>query len=220
MHLDVLYHNASILVVNKPSGLLVHRGWGRESVVLVDLVRDLTETDKVHPVQRLDRGASGAILFALDPDTARILQDLSQAGDVEKTYLALVRGHPPKEGIIEHPIPRRQNGPRVPARTTFRRLASQSCQPREVSLVEVVPHSGRLHQIRRHMKHIDHPLIGDSNYGRTELNREVAACYGLGRLALHCQAISLKLPGKPEPLKIDAPLPADLSDPLKKMGFF
>jgi tRNA pseudouridine65 synthase len=88
-----------------------------------------------------------------------------------------------------------------------------------VSLVEVVPHTGRLHQIRRHMKHIDHPLIGDSNYGRTELNREMAARYGLGRLALHCQAISLKPPGKSEPLKIDAPLPADLSDPLKKMGF-
>ena len=91
MHLDVLYHSASILVVNKPSGLLVHRGWGRESLVLVDLVRDLTGADRVHPVQRLDRGASGAIVFALDPDTARMLQDLE---DFEKSYLALVRGRP------------------------------------------------------------------------------------------------------------------------------
>jgi tRNA pseudouridine65 synthase len=217
MNLDVLYQDKSILVVNKPSGLLVHRGWGRESLVLVDLVREYTSADRVHPVQRLDRGASGAIVFALDPDTARMLQDLDE---FEKSYQALVRGHPPQEGIIDHPIPRRVHGPRVPARTTFRLVASQSCQPREVSLVEVVPHSGRLHQIRRHMKHIDHPLIGDSNYGRTELNRDMAARYGLGRLALHCQAISLKPPGKSELQRIEAPLPADLSDPLKKMGFF
>jgi tRNA pseudouridine65 synthase len=216
MHLDVLYHNASILVVNKPSGLLVHRGWGRESVVLVDLVREYTGADRVHPVQRLDRGASGAIVFALDPGTARMLQEMDE---FEKSYLALVRGHPPDEGTIDHPIPRRLNGPRVPAKTAFRRLASQSCQPREVSLVEVVPQTGRLHQIRRHMKHIDHPLIGDSNYGRTELNREMAARYGLGRLALHCQAAILMPPGKSEQLRIDCPLPADLSDPLKKIGF-
>jgi tRNA pseudouridine65 synthase len=217
MHLDVLYHNASILVVNKPSGLLVHRGWGRESVVLVDLVREYTGADRVHPVQRLDRGASGAIVFAEDPGTARMLQEMD---DFEKSYLALVRGHPPDEGIIDHPIPRRVNGPRVTAQTRFRRLASQSCQPREVSLVEAVPQTGRLHQIRRHLKHIDHPLIGDSNYGRTELNREMAARYGLGRLALHCQSVRLKLPENPEPLKIDAQLPADLLDPLKNMGFF
>jgi len=217
MHLDVLYHDASILVVNKPSGLLVHRGWGRDSLVLVDLVREFTQADRVHPVHRLDRGASGAILFALDPGTARVLQDQE---DLEKTYLALVRGHPPDEGIIDHPIPRRQNGPRVPAKTTFRRIDSKSCRPRETSLVEAVPHTGRLHQIRRHLKHIDHPLIGDSNYGRTELNREIAARYGLSRLALHCRSIKLKLPQKAKTLEIDAPLPADLSDPLGKMGFF
>lgn len=217
MDLDVLYHNASILVVNKPSGLLVHRGWGRAPVVLVDLVRDMTGADRVHPVQRLDRGASGAIVFALDPGTARMLQNLD---GFRKSYLALVRGHPPEEGIIDHPIPRRQNGPRVPANTWFRRLKSADCRPREVSLVEAVPHTGRLHQIRRHLKHINHPLIGDSNYGRTELNREMAARYGLARLALHCQSVVLKLPENPEPLRIDAPLPADLSDPLKIMGLF
>jgi tRNA pseudouridine65 synthase len=217
MHLDVLYHSASILVVNKPSGLLVHRGWGRESVVLVDLVRKFADQPQVHPIQRLDRGASGAIVFALDPGTARMLQELDE---FEKSYLALVRGHPPREGIIDHPIPRRVNGPRVPAKTAFRLVASVNCQPREVSLVEAVPSTGRLHQIRRHLKHINHPLIGDSNYGRTELNREMSARYGLGRLALHCRAVSLKLPENPEPLRIEAPLPADLSDPLKKIGFF
>jgi len=217
VHLDVLYHNASILVVNKPSGLLVHRGWGRAPVVLVDLVRELTGADRVHPVQRLDRGTSGAIVFALDPDTARMLQE--RAG-FEKRYLALVRGHPPEEGIIDHAIPRRPHGPRVPAKTWFRRVDSADCQPRELSLVEVVPHTGRLHQIRRHLKHIGHPLIGDSNYGRTELNREIAARYGLGRLALHCQAVTLEPPENPQPVRIDAPLPVDLSDPLKKMGFF
>jgi tRNA pseudouridine65 synthase len=219
MRLEVLYHNGSILVANKPAGMLVHRGWGREPVVLVDLVREHAQQRRVHPAQRLDRGASGAIVFALDPDAARRLQEMSTGGDFVKIYLALVRGRPPAEGVIDHPIPRRPGGPRVPARTEFRCLASASCQPRDVSLVEAVPRSGRLHQIRRHLKHIDHPLIGDSNYGRTELNREMAARYGLFRLALHCQAVSLKLPGNSEAVRIDAPLPADLSDPLKKIGF-
>lgn len=217
---DILFRDESILVVNKPSGMLVHRGWGRAPVVLVDLVREYSSRRRVHPIQRLDRGASGAVMFALDPQTARVLQDLSAAGDFTKSYLALVRGRPPAEGIIDHPIPRRPGGPRVPAMTEFRCLASQSCEPRDVSLVEAVPRTGRLHQIRRHLKHIDHPLIGDSNYGRTELNRELSARYGLGRLALHCQAISLKIPGNSEPLRIDAPLPVDLSDPLKRIGFF
>jgi tRNA pseudouridine65 synthase len=216
---DVLFRDESILVVNKPSGMLVHRGWGRAPVVLVDLVRNLTEMNRVHPVQRLDRGASGAILFALDPETARRLQNLSANGDLIKSYLALVRGRPPAEGIIDHPIPRRPGGPRVPAMTEFRCLASVSCQPRDVSLVAAVPRTGRLHQIRRHLKHIDHPLIGDSNYGRTELNREMSARYGLGRLALHCRAITLKMPGNQAPLQIDAPIPSDLTDPLGKIGF-
>ena len=220
MDLDVLYHSASILVVNKPSGMLVHRGWGQAPVVLVDLVRKHTNQGRVHPVQRLDRGASGAILFALDPQTARVLQDMSANGDFTKSYLALVRGRPPPEGIIDHPIPRRPGGPRVPAITEFRCLASVSCEPRDVSLVEAVPRTGRLHQVRRHLKHIDHPLIGDSNYGRTELNREFSARYGLGRLALHCRTVTLKMPGNPEPLRINASPPSDLTDPLKRIGHF
>ena len=218
MNIDVLYRNEKILVVNKPSGMLVHRGWGRAPVVLVDLVRKHTSQRRVHPVQRLDRGASGAILFALDPQTARVLQDMSTRGDFTKSYLALVRGRPPPEGIIDHPIERRPGGPRVPAITEFRCLASKSCEPRDVSLVEAVPRTGRLHQIRRHLKHIDHPLIGDSNYGRTELNREFSTRYGLGRLALHCRTVTLLMPGNPEPLQIGAPAPADLADPLKKIG--
>jgi tRNA pseudouridine65 synthase len=220
MKFEVLYHDNDFLVVNKPSGMLVHRGWGRAAVVLCDLVRNLTGVDRVHPVQRLDRGASGAVLFALDPETTRLLQDLSPSGGFVKSYLALVRGRPLEEGIIDHPIPRRPGGPRVQAVTGFRRLASVSCQPRDVSLVEAVPRTGRLHQIRRHLKHIGHPLIGDSNYGRTELNREMAARYGLARLALHCRSVALTLPGHPEPLRVTAPLPPDLADPFEKIGIF
>jgi tRNA pseudouridine65 synthase len=218
MKLDILFRDSELLVVNKPSGMLVHRGWGRAPVVLVDLVRSLTRERKAHPVQRLDRAASGAILFALNPEMARVLKDMSERGEVAKRYLALVRGRPPSEGVIDHPIQRKEGGPRVPATTDFRLLASTACQPREVSLVEATPRTGRLHQIRRHLRHIGHPLIGDTTYGKAELNHAFTARYGITRLALHAREILLRRPGCAEVLRVTASLPEDLADPLMRMG--
>jgi len=108
-----LFRDDYLLALNKPSGMLVHRGWGRDKVVLVDGAREILGQRTVHPVHRIDRGTSGVVLFALDADVARMLQAALGDGRVEKRYLALVRGLAPESGLIDHPLPRREGGPRI-----------------------------------------------------------------------------------------------------------
>ena len=140
-------------------------------------------------------------------------------GTVEKRYLALVRGVAPDEGRIDQPIPRRENGPRVPALTEFRRVAQAPTEPRHVSLVEAIPRTGRLHQVRRHLKHIDHHVIGDANYGKGAVNRALAERYGLRRMALHATSLTFRHPVGGHDETVTAPLPSDLAEPLARMGF-
>ena len=215
---SVLFRDEYLLAVNKPSGLLVHRGWGRDSVVLVDLVKELLGVEVVYPLHRLDRGTSGVVLFALDARTAGRMGPGFEDGSVEKHYLALVRGETQKEGTIDHPIPRRDGGPRVEAITNYRRLAIAEIEPRHVSLVEAIPRTGRLHQVRRHLKHINHPVIGDANYGKGAINREISDRWGLNRLALHARSLSLIHPKTGEEIVFTSPVPPDLDEPLRRMG--
>ena len=215
---SVLFRDEYLLAVNKPSGLLVHRGWGRDSIVLTDLVKEMLGVKVVHPLHRLDRGTSGVVLFALDARTARRMGPGFEDGSVEKHYLALVRGETQKEGIIDHPIPRTEGGPRVEAITNYRRLAIAEIEPRHVSWVEAIPRTGRLHQVRRHLKHISHPVIGDANYGKGAINREMAERWGLKRLALHARSLSLTHPKTGEEIVFTSPVPPDLDEPLRRMG--
>jgi tRNA pseudouridine65 synthase len=213
--LALLYRDAQLAVVAKPSGMLVHRGWGQAPVTAVDAARALLG-QAVFPVHRLDRGTSGALVLALDARSARALQQAFTDGPAEKRYLALVRGIPPAQGVIDHEIPRSEGGPRVPAITAFRRLAVSPLE--RIALVEALPRTGRLHQIRRHLKHLGHPVIGDANYGKGALNRDLAARYGLGRLALHASWQAFVHPFTGAWLRIEAPLPPDLAEPLRALG--
>jgi tRNA pseudouridine65 synthase len=226
---EILHDDAEIVVVNKPSGLLVHRtAFERDEPALLQLARDATGGAHLYPVHRLDRGASGVLAFARTPAAAAALHPQFEDGRAEKRYLALVRGAPPDSGVIDHPIPRREDGPRMPAATAFARLATVETtitdrQGREraqsYSLVEAHPRSGRLHQVRRHLKHAGHPLIGDAYYGRLEHNRWCRDRYGLDRLALHATALAFDHPGTGARVRFEAPLPEDLRAPLQRMGF-
>lgn len=211
--MQLLFRDARLAVFDKPSGLLVHRGgWADDLDVAMARARDALGA-YVHPIHRLDRGTSGALVFALDAATARELSEAFEQGLVEKTYVALVRGLAPEEAYVDHPIPRREDGPRVEARTRVRRLEAIA----GFSLVEARPETGRLHQVRRHLKHLSHPVIGDANYGKGALNRDVRARFGLARLALH--ALAIRLPDAFGAQTVVAPLPSDLRAPLLAMGF-
>ncbi|HEY7215995.1 MAG TPA: pseudouridine synthase [Thermoanaerobaculia bacterium] len=211
--LPILYRDGFLLAVNKPSGIAVHRGAAQDRIVALQSARDLAGR-RVFPVHRLDRSTSGALLFALDSGTARRMQERFAAGEVVKLYLALVRGLPPEAGVIDHPVPRASGGPRVPAVTEFRRLALFE----RYALVEARPLTGRLHQIRRHFKHLSHPVIGDVRYGKGEHNRLFRERFGLHRLALHAVELAFEHPETGERLRIVAPVPEDLAGPLRAMG--
>lgn len=189
----ILYRDDDCVVVDKPSGVIVHRGWANDDDDLMRSVRDAVGRH-VHPVHRLDRGASGAVAFALHPGAARALGAAFAEGRVEKFYLALTRGHPPERGVVDHPIESKPGGPRVPAITEFVRLGTAG----RYALVGAVPRTGRLHQIRRHLKHLACPLIGDVKYGKGEHNRFFRDEHGLHRLALHAALLSFDQPANGE----------------------
>ncbi len=215
----VLHLDEDVLVLFKPSGMLVHRGWGQADVALVDCAREYTAGSLAHPIQRLDRGASGPVLFARSATSARRLSLWAEQGCCRKRYLALVRGLTPDSLEIDHPMSRRVDGPELAAKTEFRRLASVDSEPRTVSLIDVSPLTGRLHQIRRHLKHANHPLIGDANYGRGDLNRAFRARYGLHRLALHAWQWTVENPETGQTLGGSVPIPEDFAAPLAAIGF-
>ncbi len=216
--LPILFRDERLVAVDKPSGLLVHRGgWGNDRVVAMTLVRDQLGRH-VFPLHRLDRATSGVLLFALSSEEAALLCPLFEQGLIEKRYVALVRGVPPAEGLIDSPVPGSPSGQRLPAVTRFRLLSALENLSGRFSLVEAIPLTGRLHQIRRHLKHLGHPLIGDVNYGKGDLNRLFRERYGLRRLALHACSAAFAHPATGERIFAKAPLPEDLAGPLLALG--
>jgi tRNA pseudouridine65 synthase len=214
--IELLYVDDDVIVANKPAGLLVHRGWDNDDDVALFRVRDAIGA-RVHPVHRLDRGTSGALVFARTAEAAAALAKSFAERAVEKCYLALVRGAPPHSGTVDYAIPKSEGGPRVPAVTHFR-LVEQAPSER-CALVLARPETGRLHQVRRHLRHIHHPLVGDVKYGDGKINRHHRAAHGLCRLALHAAAIAFVHPSHGARVEVKAPLPDDLAGPLERMGF-
>lgn len=215
--LDVLYRDEQLIVVNKPSGLSAHRGLANERDYVLTRVRDMVG-QPVYLVHRLDRATSGALALVLDPSLVAPLQRAFQAEQVEKRYLALARGVLPPELELDYPVPRSREHKheRLEARTAFRLLGVYA---NRYGLVEARPRTGRHHQIRRHLAHLQSPIIGDSNYGDRRENRRFREQFGLLRLALHAYALTLPHPQSGEQLAIVAPLGEDLRGPFAAMGF-
>jgi tRNA pseudouridine65 synthase len=171
---------------------------------------------RVYPVHRLDRGTSGVLVFARTKEAAATLSEGFESRQVDKRYLALVRGTPPESGTIDHPLPKSGDGPRVPAVTRFSLVARSSVD--RCSLILAIPETGRGHQIRRHLRHIGHPLVGDVNYGSGEINRHYRAAHDLRRLALHAHAIAFDHPVSGTRVAITAPMPDDLGRALERLA--
>ena len=222
--LDILYLDDYLAAVTKPPGLLVHRTGldAGETRFALQMLRDQLGR-MVWPAHRLDKGTSGVLLFALDADTARLLGQAFESGQgLQKTYRAVVRGWPADSGLIDHALKRMPDDARnerteiQPAQSRFatlRRfelpLPQQGFDSTRCAEVALQPLTGRRHQLRRHMKHIAHPILGDATHGKGPLNRAVADLMGLQRLWLHAESLQLDHPVSGQPLVIDAPLPAE-----------
>lgn len=218
---EILYRDPHLVAVHKPEGVLVHRNPQVRDAgePLLQRVRDQLNAT-LYPVHRLDRPTSGVLLFALRPEIARALAAAFAASRVRKRYLAVVRGHTDEAGVIDHPLGEKRGllgvgagdgaAPR-PAVTRYRRLA-QTELPYAVgryatarySLLEVEPLTGRMHQIRRHLKHIAHHVIGDTTHGDGVHNRFFRARFECARLLLAATGLAFDHPVSGAPMTICA----------------
>jgi 23S rRNA pseudouridine1911/1915/1917 synthase len=215
----IVWEDEQLAVVDKPAGLVVHPGAGRASGTLVDALEGmLAGGDPERPgiVHRLDRDTSGLMVVARSEEAHRRLSDLVRAHEIERTYLALVRGRPAsRSGRIEAPIGRDRDDPvRVSLETDSPRDAVTHFEVERLlpghALLRVRLETGRMHQIRVHLAAIDLPVVGDAVYGVPDP--------ALGRQFLHATALAFSHPFTNERLELELPLPPDLQAYLDGLG--
>lgn len=227
--LPILYRDDALLAVNKPAGLPVHRSRliGAADAYLMDALR-AQEGGPLFLAHRLDRATSGVLLVARSAEVAAALGEQFMQRHVRKDYLAVVRGWPqPVEDRIDYALPgARASGPRREAQTDYRRLATIEVPialgrypQQRYALMHAMPRSGRFRQIRKHLAHIHHPVVGDSQHGRSDHNRLYRQHFGCHRMLLHALRLRCTHPQSGAPLDIQAPLDAAWRDLLQRFGW-
>ena len=223
--LEIIYQDEYLCAINKPHGLLVHRSFiaSDASEFAIQLLRDQLGM-RVYPGHRIDRKTGGVLVFGLVKEMDAALQKLFMDQQVQKTYLALVRGYTDDTDHIDYPL-RKENGTLQEAVTRYRTLSrSEVAIPSEkhptsrYSLVEVKPETGRMHQIRKHFKHIFHPIIGDRPHGCNKQNRLFVEKFDMHTMLLHAQRLRFNHPVTGEPLEIEAPLQGEFVRMIRELG--
>ncbi|WP_373523718.1 pseudouridine synthase [Aquiflexum sp.] len=224
--LDILFEDDFYIGINKPAGILVHKtsiAKEEDTLWALQLLRDQIG-QKVYPLHRIDRPTSGVLMFAKSSEAASILQPLFPTTAVEKYYLCIVRGYMQDDhGVINHPLKKKLYGELQEAQTSYWSLAqteipfpsSPKYPTSRYSLLKVYPHTGRMHQIRRHMAHARHYVIGDSTHGDNKQNNFFRTQFGLENMLLHGWKIKFTQPYTMEEINLQADLPDHF---LKTMG--
>lgn len=229
---DILYRDDQLLGINKPAGVPVHGSRILEDTpeTLLAMVRK-SRGKLAHVAHRLDRPVSGVVLFAANKEMLRKLGQCFEDRAVNKRYLAVVRGWIDSGGTVTHPLrpPRDTRKTISEARdavTHFEPIAqvelpypTHPYATSRYSLLGLYPETGRRHQLRMHMKHISHHLIGDTTYGRGEHNRLFQQKLGCRRLLLHAWSLEFIHPGNGRQLRIEAPLDVSFSEVIRKLGW-
>lgn len=205
----MLVMDEHFVIVAKPAGMPVHRSFHvRVSDVAMQRVRNQLKR-RVNPVHRLDQPTSGCLIFAFGKRwTARLHSSLRHESSV-KTYLAFVRGCWPHEGMLTIDNPMKGEDGAMKEAVSVVECLGRSEEPR-CSLLRVTPKTGRFHQVRRHVRDLHHPVIGDSSHGDTRINRWWREEHGLQRLGLHCLAMDLPHPTEDRRIEATCPVPEDL----------
>ncbi|KFZ31700.1 pseudouridine synthase [Pseudidiomarina salinarum] len=231
--LPILLQDDYLVAIDKPSGLLVHRSWiaKQETEFALQQVRDQIG-QHVYPVHRLDRPTSGILLFAKDPDTARLMTGQFTAREVRKTYHAVVRGYL-DSGTLDYPLkeeldriadkqadPDKLAQPAVTDYVCLQQIelpfaVSKKHATSRYSLMRLHPHTGRKHQLRRHMSHLRHPIIGDTNHGDGRHNRFFQQHFDLRRLLLAATGLAFTHPHTKTAVQIELPIPEELLRPFE-----
>lgn len=222
--LEIIHRDTHYIAIHKPPGIHVHPtdlSRGEESCMKI--LRDQIE-QWVYPVHRLDRAASGVLLFGLSSGAAGKMIQLFGERKVEKRYLAVVRGYLPEKEVIDYPLREEPHKEAAEAITEYRRLATVELPyplgkfpAVRYSLAEVFPHTGRKNQIRKHFVHISHPIIGDVRYGDGKHNRLFREKLAVHRLLLMAVSLSFQHPYSGEPTTLRAGIPDDVKELFRKL---
>ncbi|HEX6832701.1 MAG TPA: pseudouridine synthase [Rudaea sp.] len=224
----IVHEDAALLAVNKPAGLLVHRSKiaaDEDDFLLERLKRD--HGAHLYLAHRLDRATSGLVLLAKSREIAGELGRQFMDRSVAKRYLAVVRGWPDAEGIIDYPLPDvRETSPRKPAVTHWRTLATTTVPiamgkypEQRYALVEALPQTGRYRQIRKHFHHVSHHIVGDTSHGRGDHNRLWRIHFSTHRMLLHAWGLQCAHPLDGSPLSLWAPLDAAFAGVIDRFGW-
>ncbi|SHF65583.1 tRNA pseudouridine65 synthase [Vibrio gazogenes DSM 21264] len=222
MVLEIIYQDEFLIAVNKPAGMLVHRSWldKHETRFVMQTLRDQIG-QHVFPLHRLDRPTSGVLVFALSSEVAAQAMPLFASHQMEKTYHALVRGWIEEAAVLDYPLVEeldkiadkhaQTDKPAQPAVTAYRPLAKVEVPystgrfpTSRFALIEMKPQTGRKHQLRRHMHHLSHPIIGDTTHGDGKQNRLFRTHYDCHRLLLHASRLRFVHPVTGETVTIQA----------------
>jgi 23S rRNA pseudouridine1911/1915/1917 synthase len=232
-HFEILHEDESVLVIDKPAGLPMHTTAKFWRNTLTALLRERYPEEQMEVAHRIDRETSGVLLIARGREVASFLTRAFARRDVDKTYLAIVKGHPPDDGRIDRPIklldtpshvmmgPAADGLPAVTRYRVLRRFAAHA-------LCEASPETGRQHQIRVHFQSIGHPIVGDKLYGAGEklfmracdegVTAELLPLFDdLPRHALHAHRLTFPHPATRNPMTVESPLPADLTDYIARL---
>jgi tRNA pseudouridine65 synthase len=232
--LTILYQDEYLVAIDKPAGMLVHRSFldKHETLFVLQTLRNQLGRH-VFPVHRLDRPTSGVLVFALSADIARLLTEQQQQHRWQKMYLAVVRGHLKEAQLLDYPLKEqldaiadkkaRQDKIAQPAQTRIWPLAHTELPiavgrypTARFSLVALQPLTGRKHQLRRHLAHLRHPIIGDTSHGDAKQNRAFASYMGVSQLLLRAMSLRFVHPVTRQTLTIEAGL-AELTELIQQL---
>ena len=210
--LEILYQDEYIIAINKPSGLLVHKSfYARDAKIFaIQELRNQIGGQHVYPIHRLDRKTSGVLLFALDKEALKIMNDRFATREVEKKYLAILRGWSPDELTIDYDLTN-DDGVKQNAITYFHRLQKAETElefnnhpTSRYCLVEAIPETGRMHQLRKHFKHILHPILGSRPHGCNKQNKLWLENFELKGMMLHAHQLVFNHPITNERITLNA----------------
>ncbi len=225
MTLDILFEDESLIAVHKPAGLLVHRtkiATDAEEFAL-QILRDQIG-QKVFPTHRLDRKTSGVLLFAKDEETNRAMQTQFMEQRVSKEYLAIVRGWTDDAGTIDYALTTDSGKTQdaITHYTTLQRseinLPNGKFSTARFSLVELKPETGRMHQLRKHLAHIFHPIIGDRPHGCNKQNKLFLEHFAMIEMMLHAEKLQFKHPVTGDEVHIHSEIQGEFKRMFDELG--
>lgn len=236
-HLEVIYQDDELIAINKPANLLVHKSMidKREKLYAMKILRNQIG-QWVYPIHRLDKPTSGVLLFALNATMAKEMSALFRARKSTKEYIAIVRGYTKMQECIEYPLKEvldriadrdATKAVKLQDATTSYTRVDQVELPYSVgryttsrySLLHVVPQTGRKHQIRRHLKHIFHPIVGDTTHGDLRHNRNFKVHLDSHRLLLHAYRLHFVHPKSHKHITVEAKVDETFTKLFEKFGW-